>query len=212
MESSLTDNLTESVNLTDEMILMMRIAQLISLLMIAAACLCPAQGLQLQSGIWEAFPSPGESLEHSMTVSLSQEESPSLITVSLLNCSQNLQGSLQEESSQEKSLPSASPWITLRLSNQSSQESSRELSFMLQPGSSQEIIASAQIPAQESLQGGYYAMINILGSPQENSRHKLGQIKTQAAINCMVAFDLGYEDFSAEILSYSYTDAISACR
>jgi hypothetical protein len=185
---------------------MMRIAQLISLLMIAAACLCPAQGLQLQSGIWEAFPSPGESLEHSMTVCLSQEESPSLITVSLLSCSQDLLGSLQEESSQEKSLPSAAPWITLMLSNQSSQESSRELSFTLQPGESREIIASAQIPQEESLQGGYYCLIKALSSPQKVSRHSIGQIKMQMATEGYVSFDLGYETFSAEIPELSYED------
>ncbi len=185
---------------------MKRIALLISLL-IAVCLLIPAQSLESLGAYWQSMPSPGQSLEHSITVSLSQEESPALITVSLLNCSLDQHGEIQaslEESSQD--LPSAQPWITLRLSNQSSQESSRELSFMLQPGSSQEIIASAQIPAHESLQGGYYAMINILGSPQEKSRHKLGQIKTQAAINCMVAFDLGYETFSAEIPELSYAD------
>jgi len=186
---------------------MKRITLLISLLIAACLLMSPAQSLESLGAYWQSLPSPGQSLEHSITVSLSQEESPALITVSLLNCSLDQHGEIQafqEESSQE--LPSAQPWIALRLSNQSLQESSQSLSFMLQPGSSQEIIASAQIPAQESLQGGYYAMINILGSPQEKSRHKLGQIKTQVAINCMVAFDLGYEDFSAEIPELSYAD------
>lgn len=183
---------------------MKRIAQLISLLMIASACFCPAQALETQGALWEAFPSPGESLQHSITVSLSQEESPALITVSLLNCSQALNGAIEEESSQEKSLPSAAPWITLRLSNQSSQESSKTLSFMLQPGSSQEIIASAQIPQEESLQGGRYCLIQVLSRPQLQSRHKIGQITNNVATNCMVAFDLGYETFSAEIPELSY--------
>jgi len=185
---------------------MMRIFQLISLLMIAAACFCPAQGLQTQGALWEAFPSPGESLETAITVNLSQEESPALITVSLLNCSQGLNGAIEEQSSQEKSLPSAAPWITLRLSNQSSQEDRKELSFMLQPGSSQEIIASAQIPQEESLQGGRYCLIQVLSKPQLQSRHKIGQITNNVATNCMVSFDLGYETFSAEIPELSYED------
>lgn len=183
---------------------MKRIALLISLLIAAACLLIPAQSLESLGAYWQSMPSPGQSLEHTITVSLSQEESPALITVSLLNCSLDQHGEIQ--ASQEKSLPSSAPWITLRLSNQSSQEDRKELSFMLQPGESREIIASAQIPQEESLQGGYYSMINLLSSPQEKSRHKLGQIKTQVAINCMVAFDLGYETFSAEIPELSYAD------
>jgi hypothetical protein len=185
---------------------MMKIAQLIGLLMIAAACLCPAQGLQLQGTLWEAFPSPGESLQQSMTVSLSQEEAPTQITVSVMNCSQDSQGALQEESSSAQALPSAQPWITLKLSNQSSQESSKTLSFNLQPGESREIIASAQIPQEESLQGGRYSLIKFLSSPQQVSRHKIGQIQTQVATEAFVSFDLGYETFAAEIPELSYAD------
>jgi hypothetical protein len=186
---------------------MIKITQLISLLMIAATCLIPAQGLQLQGAVWEAFPSPGDSLQYAMKVNLSQEESPTLITASVMNCSQDGQGTLLEESSSSSlSPPSAQPWISLRLSNQSSQESSKTLSFTLQPGESREIIASAQIPQEESLKGGRYALIKFLSSPQQVSRHKIGQIQTQVATEAFVSFDLGYETFAAEIPELSYAD------
>jgi len=108
-------------------------------------------GLTVSNAILVTTVSPGQTLNHVMTVSISSSDQATDIAVQVEGMTQSPDGTLRAtDSSQDTSPYSARQFIQVDKS-----------SFHLDPGGSQDVTAIIQVP-QSVGAGGRYAMINII--------------------------------------------------
>jgi hypothetical protein len=127
-------------------------------------------GLRVSGAILVADVSPGDMLTHKMTVGTKDEDQPMDILVDVGAVRQSLDGGYQLLQASEDTGPySARQFITLDKS-----------SFHLEPGDSQDVIATIYIPEDVGA-GGRYAVINIHNQPTGQ-----GQIGIVTAIYVLI--------------------------
>jgi len=137
--------------------LALRSLRLLPVLLVVLALLASSpvwaadRGLTLKVGgaILMANVSPGQTLTHTMTVSIGTDDQATEITVSIGDFGQSLSGVYELLEPAGNSSLSACPFITLD-----------KESFHLEPGGSEVVTATIQIP-QDVGSGGRYALINI---------------------------------------------------
>jgi hypothetical protein len=137
--------------------LALRSLRLLPVLLVVLALLASSpvwaadRGLTLKVGgaILMADVSPGQTLTHTMTVSIGTDDQATEITVSIGDFGQSLSGVYELLEPAGNSSLSACPFITLD-----------KESFHLEPGGSEVVTATIQIP-QDVGSGGRYALINI---------------------------------------------------
>jgi hypothetical protein len=123
---------------------------LILLAFLAASPVSAAdRGLTVQGLILTASVSPGQNLTHKMTVSIGTEDPATEITVRLGGYGQALSGASELLETAENADFSARDFITLD-----------KESFHLEPGGSEVVTATIQVPLDVGA-GGRYALINI---------------------------------------------------
>jgi hypothetical protein len=106
-------------------------------------------GLRVQGAILQADVSPGQNLTHKMTVSIGTEDPATEITVRLGGYGQALSGASELLETADNTDFSARAFITLD-----------KESFHLEPGGSEVVTATIQVPLDVGA-GGRYALINI---------------------------------------------------
>jgi hypothetical protein len=123
---------------------------LIVLAFLAASPASAAEnGLRVQGAILQADVSPGQNLTHKMTVSIGTEDPATEITVRLGGYGQALSGASELLETADNTDFSARAFITLD-----------KESFHLEPGGSEVVTATIQVPLDVGA-GGRYALINI---------------------------------------------------
>jgi hypothetical protein len=123
---------------------------LIVLAFLAASPASAAEnGLRVQGAILQADVSPGQNLTHKMTVSIGTEDPATEITVRLGGYGQALSGASELLETADNTDFSARAFITLD-----------KESFHLEPGGSEVVTATIQVPLDVG-SGGRYALINI---------------------------------------------------
>jgi hypothetical protein len=139
------------VNLRRRHILYFMLAVLpLILLVILALPVSANPGLTVSNAIWIADVSPGQTVTRSMTVSIGNDDPATDIAVQGLGMVEYADGSLGALTpSEDNDIYSARSFITLDKD-----------SFHLEPGGSENVTATIQIP-QDVGAGGRYAMINI---------------------------------------------------
>jgi len=134
---------------------------------LAAAPVSANPGLRVSGAILVTDVSPGDMFTHKMTVGTKDEDQPMDILVDVGAVRQSLDGGYQLlQASEDTGTYSARQFITLDKS-----------SFHLEPGDSQDVIASIHIPENVGA-GGRYAVINVHSQPTGQ-----GQIGIVSAIN-----------------------------
>lgn len=130
---------------------------LVTLALLAATPVSAAdRGLTVQGAILMATVSPGQNLTHRMTVSIGTDDQATEITVRIGDFGQSLSGTYELLEPAGNSSLSACPFITLD-----------KESFHLEPGGSEVVTATIQIPEDVGA-GGRYALINISTGPVGN--------------------------------------------
>ena len=134
---------------------------------LAAAPVSANPGLRVSGAILVTDVSPGDMFTHKMIVGTKDEDQPMDILVDVGAVRQSLDGGYQLlQASEDTGTYSARQFITLDKS-----------SFHLEPGDSQDVIASIHIPEDVGA-GGRYAVINVHSQPTGQ-----GQIGIVSAIN-----------------------------
>jgi hypothetical protein len=127
-------------------------------------------GLRVSGAIVRADAIPGTSYTHTMTIGTREDDPPMDIAVDVMGLGQSLEGACQAlEAAEDTSTYSARSFITLDKS-----------SFHLEPGDSQEVVATINIPGDVGA-GGRYAVIYIHTQPTGE-----GQVGIISAINVPV--------------------------
>jgi hypothetical protein len=120
------------------------------LILLAASPVSAADsGLTVQGAIFTANVSPGQNLTHKMTVSIGTADPATEITVRVGHFGQTLSGAYELLETAENTDLSARDFITLD-----------KESFHLEPGGSEVVTATIQVPPDVGA-GGRYALINI---------------------------------------------------
>lgn len=120
------------------------------LILLAASPVSAADsGLRVQGAILMANVSPGQNLTHKMTVSIGTDDPATEITVRVGHFGQALSGAVELLETAENTDLSARDFITLD-----------KESFHLEPGGSEVVTATIQVPLDVG-SGGRYALINI---------------------------------------------------
>jgi hypothetical protein len=144
---------------------------LIVLTLLAASPVSAAdKGLKVQGAILSRNVSPGQNLTHTMTVSIGTDDEATDITVRLGEFGQSLNGAYELLETAPNPDLSACPFITLD-----------KESFHLEPGGSEVVTATIQIPADVGA-GGRYALINIKTGATDG-----GGVGTISAVNVPIA-------------------------
>jgi len=144
------------------------VAMLVSLLSVCFVSANP--GLRVSGAVCEGEVVPGESYIHKMTVSTREDDSAMDIQIDVMGWGQSLQGIARAlQASEDTSSYSAREYITVE----------PDL-FHLEPGQSQEVVASIRIPRDVG-SGGRYAIIYVHSAPAGE-----GQVAVVSAINTLV--------------------------
>jgi hypothetical protein len=123
---------------------------LIVLALLAASPVSAAdRGLNVKGAILKVDVSPGQTLTHTMTVSIGTDDQATEITVRIGDFGQSLSGSYELLEPAGNNSLSACPFITLD-----------KESFHLEPGGSDVVTATIRVPEDVGA-GGRYALINI---------------------------------------------------
>jgi len=143
-------------------------AMLVSLLAVVFVSADP--GLRVSGAVCEGEVVPGESYIHKITVSTRETDSAMDIQIDVMGWGQSLQGIARAlQASEDTSSYSAREYITVEPE-----------SFHLEPGQSQDVVASIRIP-EDVGSGGRYAIIYIHSAPAGE-----GQVAVVSAINTLV--------------------------
>jgi hypothetical protein len=144
---------------------------LIVLMLLAAPPVGAAdKGLKVQGAILSRNVTAGQNLTHKMTISIGTDDEATNISVRLSEFGQKLSGSYELLDTAPNPALSACPFITLDKD-----------SFHLEPGGSEVVTATIQIPADVGA-GGRYALINIKTGATGG-----GGVGTISAVNVPIA-------------------------
>jgi hypothetical protein len=148
------------------------LAALFALFMLAALAV-PASanpGLEMSGTFWNAEVVPGNNYTHRITISTEEIDPAMDLLVDVRGLGQTPQGAIQAlEASEDTSPYSARSFITLDKS-----------SIHLEPGDSQEVVATLRVP-EDATAGGRYAVIYLHTQPMGE-----GQVGIITAINVLV--------------------------
>lgn len=129
------------------------LAVVLSLILTAAPAMANP-GLRVEGAILQADVAPGETITHTMRISLSDTDPAMDILVDIRGLGQSLDGSYQAlEASDDITPYSARTFITLDKN-----------SFHLEPGESQDVVATIHVP-ENVVAGGRYALIYVYSQP-----------------------------------------------
>ena len=127
-------------------------------------------GLRVSGAVCEGEVVPGESYIHKITVSTRETDSAMDIQIDVMGWGQSLQGIARAlQASEDTSAYSAREYITVEPE-----------SFHLEPGHSQDVVASIRIP-EDVGSGGRYTIIYIHSKPAGE-----GQVAVVSAVNALV--------------------------
>ncbi len=130
------------------------IAALISVAFFWPSAALAIPGLTVEGALLVTDVAPGDTLTHKIKVSIAATDSPQDIVARVMEATQNLDGTYKTDSAPDvDSGFSACSYITLSKN-----------SAHLEPGSSEELIATVRVPADAG-GGGHYAIINIQTRP-----------------------------------------------
>ena len=146
---------------------------LIVMMLLAAPPVAADKGLKVEGAILAANVTPGQNLTHEMTVSIGTDDEVTDITVRVGEFGQSLTGTYELLETAGNNSLSAVPFITLD-----------KESFHLEPGGSEVVTATIQIPDDVGA-GGRYALINIQTGPTGG-----GGVGTISAVNVPVALTI----------------------
>lgn len=171
-------------------------------LMVILTMLNPASALRISGSIWKQDINPGESAEKEINISLSSAESANDYNIEVVGLEQTLQG-INKPSGEENdtSLYSIKPFITVAPTG-----------FHLEPGSSQMIIAKADIPADVG-SGGRYAILSLRSAANTSSDEGNGASRVGVSIGSDIPIVFTIADSSlqqtGEITDLSIDEPIS---
>lgn len=143
-----------------------------------------SSGLGVEGVIFEADASPGQHVEHEMTVSLRENEAPIDLQVDIHDWGQALDGSNQELEDGTKSSYSAKGFLK-----------ASPASFHLEPGGSQKVLVEGDIP-EDVGSGGRYALISIHSLVPREEEESGGSVGVAVAINALVRLTISGTELS----------------
>jgi hypothetical protein len=152
-------------------------------------------GLRVSGAICEGEIVPGNNYTHTMTISTRDTDPAMDIQVDVMGLGQSLEGACQALEAPEDTSPySARSFITLNKS-----------SFHLEPGGSQEVVATIRIPGNATA-GGRYAVIYVHTQPTGG-----GQVGIISAINVPVYLTIKDSQliYEGKIIELPTTEAVS---
>jgi len=169
------------------------VAMLVSLL--TGVFVSADPGLMVIGAVCEGEVVPGESYIHKITVGIRETDSAMDMQIDVMGWGQSLQGIAQAlRASEDTSSYSAREYITVEPE-----------SFHLEPGHSQDVIASIHIPGDVG-SGGRYAIIYIHSAPAGE-----GQVAVVSAVNTLVLLTIKDSQLAHEgkITEFTVSEVVS---
>ena len=169
------------------------VAMLVSLLTVVFVSADP--GLMVIGAVCEGEVVPGENYIHKITVGIRETDSAMDMQIDVMGWGQSLQGIAQAlRASEDTSSYSAREYITVEPE-----------SFHLEPGHSQDVVASLHIP-EDVGSGGRYAIIFIHSAPAGE-----GQVAVVSAVNALVLLTIKDSQLAHEgkITEFTVSEVVS---